>query len=72
MKIFRNPRDDWLARLHLELDNKSYHFIQKEDMSILTYPLFYYSSNHRCHEPPGRVHVCIKIYCLNVKNQIRI
>jgi len=25
MKIFRNPRDDWLTRLHPELDNKSYH-----------------------------------------------
>ena len=32
MKIFRNPRDDWLASLHPELDNKSYHFIQKEDI----------------------------------------
>ena len=43
MKIFRNPRDDWLVSFHPELANRSYHFIQKEDMSK-AYPLFYYSS----------------------------
>jgi len=45
MKIFRNPRDDWLTRLHPELDNKSYHnktlarFAANQGFSI--------SSNHR-------------------------
>jgi hypothetical protein len=45
MKIFRNPRDDWLTRLHSELDNKSYHnktlarFAANQGFSI--------SSNHR-------------------------
>ena len=45
MKIFRTPRDDWLTRLHPELDNKSYHnktlarFAANQGFSI--------SSNHR-------------------------